>query len=502
MKNKILLLLSAVLMLTACDGFLDLSPKHKWDMESAISSYSSAQQAVNGIYGATLLGDDLNASLNTAYCSRSGLVKTNQNEYDFAYTQSNSPSGLWQKCYIGVNACNLAISQIPLVSDSSFPTATAKEELIAEARFLRGYFNSILMINYCHWWEKNVESPYGIIYRSEMTTPDNAYQPRISVGDSWIKIFDDIDYGIEKMSDTFVSNRKVSKIFAKAWKAKLLMIRGWNGDYSTAATLVDQCIAALPAAGISMQADMAKHFEESWDSKENIFVRYLNDDGKRTSNAGYWTEYGPAYNLGDDCVIASSGVETLQSEVACGMRYGVDWMHTDPRWYISTGKARNPETWDNTESWTWTKIYRKGRVAGQQDPVDEKYATYYMRVPELYIMKAELLAHSGASYKDAIAPINEMRAKRTNPVLDPLPTPANEQEMWDFIFQEYVKELILENGCEYWASLRIKKDGVTYMEHIKGADYTHNQTKLQYPIPNDEMINNPQVEGMQNPDQE
>ena len=117
-------------------------------------------------------------------------------------------------------------------------------------------------------------------------------------------------------------------------------------------------------------------------------------------------------------------------------------------------------------------------------------------------MKAELLAHTGASAAEAIAPINEMRAQRTNPVLEPLPVPSSEQEMWDMIFQEYVKELIFENGCEFWASMRIMKEGTTYMQHMKGADWTFEPTKLQFPIPNSEMVNNYALEGMQNPGQE
>ena len=119
-------------------------------------------------------------------------------------------------------------------------------------------------------------------------------------------------------------------------------------------------------------------------------------------------------------------------------------------------------------------------------------------------MKAECLAHTGASIADAIAPINQMRAQRTNPVLPAL-EPATEQEMWDAIFQEYVKELILENGCEFWASIRIMKDGVTYMEYMKqsnGGSFVFEPTLAQYAIPNNEMINNPSLAGMQNPGQE
>ena len=496
--KKILLLLSAVLVFASCEDFLNETPRHQWEMSSAISNYNSAQQAVNGIYGIVMKGEVIGQELSLCYASRSGMVNTSSMDYSFTSKQSSTNTSLWQMLYQGINACNLAIGQIPNVPDASFPTATAKNELLGEARFLRGYFNSVLLLNYAYWWDES--SPYGIIIREEMTTPANAYNPRSTVAESWAKVMEDIDFGIENMSKTFSTPRRVSVIFAKAWKAKLLMVKG---DYQTAKTLVDECLAALPAAGIAMQSDMKAHFDQSWDSKENIFVRYLNDDGNRTSNAGYYTQYGMAYYLYDNTFITSSGKDVPHEEAVCGLKYGADWMKADPRFYIVTGKARSAETWDDSKVWTWTKIYRKGAWAGKNEsPVDEKYAHYHMRVPELYIMKAELLAHTGASPEAAIAPINEMRAKRTNPVLDPLPTPANTQEMWDFIFQEYCKELLLENGCEYWASLRIKKDGKKYMEHIKGESFEYEAHKISYAIPNSEMVNNHAIEGMQNPDQE
>ena len=501
MKNKILLLLSVSFALLSCDAFLTETPRHQWDINSAVSSYESSEQAVIGIYGSVLLNDNINAKLNMAYTDRSGLTKKDTKEYNFSYKQADyGYDGLWDYLYDGINACNLAITQIPNVSDNAFPTETAKEELIGEARLLRGWFNSLLLLNYACWWAED-SNPYGIIYREQPANMNNIHQPRITVGDSWKYIFDDIDYAIANMSDNFATNRRVSKIFAKGLKARLLLIRGVNQNiqkYLTdALDLIDECIAALPAAGIAMQADMAKHFEEAWDSKENIFVRYLNDDGKRTSKAGSTTNnYTFTY-------FGSSTSSYTQANAPCGLVYGLDWMHADPRWFIVTGKAKGPASYSNyQEKWTWTKIYRKGAFDGQKAPVDEKYATYYMRVPELYIMKAELLAHTGASKADAIAPINEMRAKRTNPVLEALPTPADEQEMWDMIFQEYVKELFYENGCEWFASLRIKKDGVTYMEHIKGANFVFDETKLQWPVPDWEMQNNTAVAGMQNPGQE
>ena len=83
MKNKILLILSAVLVFASCDDFLNETPRHQWEMESAISSYASAQQAVNGIYGIVLPGDYFGTDLHIAYASRAGVInsKSNENQY-------------------------------------------------------------------------------------------------------------------------------------------------------------------------------------------------------------------------------------------------------------------------------------------------------------------------------------------------------------------------------------------------------------------------------------
>ncbi|MEF9986230.1 MAG: RagB/SusD family nutrient uptake outer membrane protein [Bacteroidales bacterium] len=501
-KINFIILLVVALTHFSCGDFLNESPRHQWDVDKAMTTYSNAVQSVNGIYGIFMPGDDFNMALSTSYTNRSGLFDKLEKDNRYEYTQSDSPVNYWGTAYKMINAANLAINGIPNVPDAAFPTATTKNELIGEAKLLRGYAYSILLLNYGLWWDTD-DSKYGVVYRDKTTDVENTNQPRISVGESWKKIFEDIDYAIANMSDKFNSAKTASKFFAKAYKAKLLLIRGAErnsaDDIKTAKTLIDECISSLPS-DVAVQGSMVEHFAQSWDSKENIFVRYLEDDANRTDRAGYACCYNPGYNYFTNFIV--DGVVVSQADAVCGLKYGVEWMREDPRWYIATGKARKSETWDNTYTWTWTKIYRKGKYAGKIDPIDEKYAVYLMRVPELYLMQAELRARTGASLAESIAPINMFRAKRTTPKLDKISTPANAQEFWDILFQEYCKELIFENGCEYYASLRINKNGHSYMEEIKGPDFHYDKTKRQFPIPHTEMINNQAIAGMQNPGQD
>ncbi len=326
--------------------------------------------------------------------------------------------------------------------------------------------------------------------------------PRNTVGESWTKVMEDLDFAIENMSDNFKTPKRVSKLFAKAWKAKLLLIRGTmrnsSIDLTDAKTLIYDVIATLPA-NVKMESDMNNTFLKSWDSQENIFVRYIEDVSKRSDLAGHWSTYGFAYTASTP-YLNSTGEPTLQSDAVCGLRYGLDWIRSDPRWFIHTGKARAASSIDNDQLWVWKKIYRLGLYAGaNSSPKDEKYAVYHMRVPELYIMQAELIARTGGSIAQAIAPINRMRSMRTVPVLPQLAVPANQEDLLDEIFKEYIRELIIENGSEFYASFRFQKEGKTYMEVIKGGSFVFDKTRLQWPIPNNEMINNPLI--IQNPNQ-
>ncbi len=510
MKNKILLILSAVLIFASCEDFLKESPKHQWDADAAVSTYDGAKKAVTGIYGRFMTGDAFGSDMAARLSCKLFIVYASSLSYEqgLTYTSTNTPTTVWNKAYEGINSANFAIKQISVLSNDIFPTATAKNELLGEAYFLRGYLHSLVMLTYCYWWTDDDTSPYGVIYRDEPTTTENINMPRSTVGESWTQIFDDIDFGIENMSSTFTTPRRVSQIFAKAWKAKLLMVRG---EYEDAKDLIDEALAALPAAGIAMQADMAEHYNQAWDSKENIFVRYLEDDENRTANAGTFTTRGAQYftTTASKRTDASGNAYwyPYQQNAQCGVTNSeaLNWLRKDPRWSIITGVSRHPLASYTTYHWTFTKLFRKGEYEGMYgSPKDEKYALYFMRVPELYIMKAECLAHNGATYADAIAPINQMRAQRTNPVLPQIAEPATEQAMWDIIFREYVAELILENGCEFFAAVRIPHStGVSYVEAYRASkSKTTDFTKMQWPIPQAEIINNLAMAGMQNPGQD
>lgn len=504
MKKAIIIILGVCLINTSCSDFLNEIPRHQWSEEQAMKTYDKAVQSVNGIYAYMVKSDALNQGLSCALATKSGLLSiTSTNDYELSYNQTNIGSvapSLWNNTYTAINNSNLAINGIPRIPDTAFPTKTAKQELIAEARFLRGYLHSIIFLNFCHWWDSTSDNQFGVIYKDQLSTTDNLYTPRKTVGESWKVIFEDIDFAIQNMSDEFKSPRRVSKFFAKAYKAKLLLLRGTmherNNDLIESKKIIDEIFINIPSR-IGLESNFSDVFKNSWDSKENIFVRYVEPDDRQYSS-GYYSDYALCYAAYTN-VKSSLGKDVLQADAECGLKFGLDWIRADKRWYVSTGSARKAETWDESICWTWTKIYRKGKFAGVNiEPKDDKYAAYYMRLAELYIMKAELIARTGGSIDDAIAPINQLRKKRITPELADL-KPSSKDELMDLIFKEYVCELILENGSEYYAALRFNYNGKRYIEEIKGANIVFDKTKIQWPIPLAEINNNHLIE--QNPNQ-
>ncbi|MGY0425827.1 MAG: RagB/SusD family nutrient uptake outer membrane protein [Polaribacter sp.] len=502
MKKLIyILFITLVFGMNSCsEDFLDKKPSYSSNSKNSMTNLSQAKAAIAGIYS-TFKGDNWSGGLYVALASKSGFARWSPLAYNMEYTQLNTATiptegnVFWDAFYKSLNAANFAINGTIDLPEASVPSEAARKSVIAEGRCLRAWISTNILWNFGHWWAKDDADPYGILYRDQVVGLKNLQKARLSVGDSYKKIFEDLDYAIANL-DSFTSSRYVSKEFAKVLKAKLLLYRGGYNDNTVALkkalTLVNEVLDAS-ISGFSMQGDLAQVYKDSWDSKENLFVRYLDDDGNRSKEGGgYWYTYR-LIDRGDRLPLPPN------RELTAGLKYGADWFREDPRWGIVTGPVRGAETWNTTMYHIWSKVTRLGQYAGKiASPPDEKYAAYYFRYPELYIMKAELLARTGASIVDAIAPINTMHSKRTNPSLPAL-NPSTQQELMDMIFKEYFLETFLENGSEFFAALRFDTAGKPWIETIKNGKKLE-ENKICYPIPNAEMLNNPLM--VQNPDLE
>lgn len=474
MKRIGIYILSMLLLLTGCESFLDQSPKNQLTIDNAVSDYSSALNIINGMYS-KIQSSELGGGVFLPLAAQAGIYKSSDVFYNMSYRQGKNDNGTaWTQYYGCVNAANAAIIAITALDVAKFPSPQEKDRLIAEARCFRAFINTHIFWLWGHWWADDSDK-YGLLYRDQVSNLSNLQVARLNVGESYQKIFDDIEFAIQNLND-YKSSKYISRQVAQVLKAKILLYRGRQGDYTEALKIVEEVILKAPAT-FTMEPDMKKLYEDAWDSPEVLWTRYLEDKGGYSART--YSEFSYSYDV---------GYNTSEFREVAN-----DWIKSDVRYSVISDSARAPETWDTSKKRCLVKLYHRGRVDGPND----KYATYYFRYAELYLMQAELKARLNPNdIQGALSPLNEMRSKRTNPVMPAL-TAANQDELMEVIFREIVNELLLENGSEYFASLRFMKDGKPMIYTLK-PEVNVTENKYCWPIPSDEMKNNQKME--QNPD--
>lgn len=474
-------LIASAVSFSSCDDFLTEAPKHKQTIENVITDYTSAQYVVNGIYSVYTNCGNLGGQLYTNLAQQAGLWNYyNSPNYTMTYYQGNTSDSytpyIWMNLYACVNAANAAITGVEGANPAIYPSESAKISLLAEARCFRAFANLNILWCFGHWFA-DADSPYGLVYRDQQPNLTNLMAERISVGESYQHIIDDLEYA-EKYLGDYTSPRLMSKQFAQVMHAKLLLVRGWDGDYVKALELVNTVMTEAPSI-FKMESNISDLYEKSWDSNELLFCRYLGDQTFPADN-----DYPYSAGLFD--------VKTF-TEIP------TNWLKADPRYDYIIGEAYGPNQWQVDAGKTGivlTKLYRGGRAKDKEG----KFTAYVFRYAELYLMKAELLARTNPSdIAGALKPLNEMRAQYVTPHLDPVPMPANHQELMDAIYKEYIVTLFLENETEWFASIRFKTaDGETWLRKLKESTINYTENQYCWPIPDAEMKTH-ENEILQNP---
>lgn len=460
--------------LSSCENFLNQAPEHELVQENVVIDYNSAKNIVNGMYAKYVSRKNTGGYIYGNLHLQAGIYETGSKSaeafYNMTYSQSTDASttytyNIWDDLYICINAANAAIKGVTDLDVSKFPSEKIKNDLIAEARCFRGFMNLQLMWLFSRWFDK-ADSPYGIIYRDQLSDLNNLMVERSSVGDSYQYIIDDFEYAEHNLRD-YSSAKYMSKQFAQAMHAKLLTVRGWEGDYAKALELVNNIISTAPSK-FKMEPDITKLYEDAWDSNEVLFARYLGQED--LSSDLYTYEYTYSKGLYD------SNFRDTPNE----------WIEKDERHDYTFGEAGGGENWqaELIKENVLTKLYHRGAANGPND----KYCTYVFRYAELYLMKAELLARTNSSdINGALKLLNDMRAQYTNPVMTPIIGINTHEQLMDAIFKEYVVTLLLENETPWFTSIRFKKDGKTWLEALK-PDMNISTNKYCWPVPHAEII--------------
>jgi hypothetical protein len=362
---------------------------------------------------------------------------------------------LWDYGYAIVNAANGFLKNIEPVT---FITAATKQEMEAEARFLRAYANSELLLYYGQYY--NANSTYGIILRNEFVTPENITLPRAGVQESYDSIVSDLDNAIAYLPALNTQIAYANSWAAKLLKARVLINRGATGDYAEVISLTNDVISNGPFA---LEPNLKDLFWTKGLSSTEVILGvqpYGTQDYKYT-NYQYYAQYIPS-----DSMMSLFNGDPRQS-----------WVYQT----VAAAYGPYPEL---------TKYYPGSITTITPSPIVEN--SYALRLTEAYLLEAEALTLSGGSLAQAKMLLETVlsHAGITDfSAVEAQTTPAGLQLL---VVQEEMKNFVGEAGQDWYAVRRLPFATVQSMIPTLGS-----VDLLILPIPQTEMTANGKM--VQNP---
>lgn len=144
MKNTILIVLISAFIITGCKNELDISNPNTPTTANFWKTAGDAQLGINAVYSTfhrpglcrwyffiTVIRSDEGFS-----SSPNSDIVNNYDAFNITDYNYSSTVSLWQDLYIGINRANQVLDNVPAITMDD----TKKQQLLAEAYFLRGFF--------------------------------------------------------------------------------------------------------------------------------------------------------------------------------------------------------------------------------------------------------------------------------------------------------------------------------------------------------------------------
>jgi starch-binding outer membrane protein, SusD/RagB family len=469
-----LILLAVGSLLGACKKELNVYPTTSEVDGNVISDQQTAQTVLNGVYyrfadagldatpsptpintsftvstQSTLWSDvnevlpaELSGSLNLFFGDSINYFLFNPGTYRVDY--------IWDYAYALVNAANGFIKNASPVT--TIPAA-AKQQMMAEAKFLRAFGNSELLLYYGQY--NDTSSPYGIILRDTFATTADIRSPRSTVAASYTAILSDLDAAIGGLPVLNTAIYYANASDAKLLEARMLMNRGAAGDYARVISLTNDIIANGPFALEDSLKDI--FLTEGLSSREVMLgIQPYPNESYKFENYVAVVEY--------------VGTDSLVSLLANDARS--QWMYaTIQNLYGSQNMI--------------TKYYS----GNPGNPVQTPLSTYCyaFRLSEAYLLEAEAVAMSGGDLATAKTLLTTVMSHagagpQEFAAVTNATTPAALQVE---IVKENMRNFAFENGVDWFALRRLP---FTTVRQLNPNIQSPNQLIL--PIPSAELAEN------------
>lgn len=451
MKIKNILIFGSLLVgalnVTSCDDKLSALPTQSKVEGNLIVDQSSAETALNGIYYMYAeCGTDYYDVLSTQCtmtqeiypANMAGVIEYYQGPYmlEFhgpgnydtnptfpAYSTNNK---LWQLLYSQLTTANGVITQMEKAPDSWF-VDKRKTEILGEARFMRALIYYQLLRYFGYYWD--IDSPYGILLRTEPSQASSLAIERSSVKDTYTAILSDLDYAIINIKAEN-PNHYANLWIAKGQKVRVLMMRGQGEDYTEAANIAKDIIDNGP---YELEANVIDIFHTlGLKSQEVMFGIQPKSNQTDVINAYYYRNSAQYFPTSNFYALFDNDPRKEQ-------------LFLEGKPYEFYGQMITPIT--------LCKHYAPNNIA----PGDITESQYQMRLTEIYLLRAEALARTNniPEAKKLLRTVMEHANITDFTALDAV---NDEHSFMEVYFKEYLKNLFCESGRELELMIRMPKD--------------------------------------------
>lgn len=530
-KSSIYLALGGSLLLTACD-VNNVEPQTGIAEESVFQTPEKILAAVIGVYdggqsgfyaGGAVRGYAFGAAHLQQGDMRGEDMALAATFYQFTYLSTidaNQPNNVyyWQNAYAMINRANIVIAGLRTVEPSTLLTQEQLDAYEGECHFLRAMAHHYLLVNFSRPYGDNpTAAAGGVPYR---TTPVNTVQAvnetvrqgRNTVAECYDKIIEDLNYAEEKLPATRAGGLKITRATKGAAIALKTRVRlhqnNWAEVIREANKLVSAAAPFTSSVGAYALANspLDPFGANNKSNSESIFSTENNDVDNAGVNGAPASMYS-ASSVNGRGIILISPVLWNQPFFPAG----------DLRKAAGTAVASDPAN-SSGKGGNFTRKYPDVLTRTENAPI--------VRYAEVLLNLAEALSRSGSSVDTrAVALLNAVRNRSVT-------TAANQYTATGFTAaNDLTRAIVNERRPEFlaegmrWLDIHRLATDVTFRQSMgipaKAAIsisnfaplYTNNATttfttvaaipysdyRFLWPIPLEEINNNPVLAKQQNP---
>lgn len=489
-KINLLLTVLGIVLLSSCEGFLDVKPSNSAAAETSILTTADAKVAINGLMRKMTTSDYYGRNFFMYGDAKGGdfAISSQGRGLDALYTfnhsaTSNSYSGFWSQMYHNILQANNLIVNIAKIEASGKGSALLSEykgqALTARALM---YFDLVRLYGKPYTMDK---ASYGVPIVLEPL--DASAQPvRASVEAVYTQILKDLTDAepiLSVAARTTAINGYINKWANKAIQARVYLTMGKFPEALAAAE------AVITSGKFTLYAN--DKWVKSWSTQfdtESVFelAVYLSEADLLTGSLGYYLMRQAKKTGAMGWFMASDYYLNRLKEDATDVRWGI--MEAD-----ETSTTLVPRLGSCVKYSGPDALGDKGSPSAVNVKV--------IRLSEMYLIAAEAaFSQPTPDYVKASTYLNAIRKRA--PLL--VPTTSTTVTL-DMIINEKSKELFAE-GQRYFDMIRLNKTITFNDDFIKPAVIITHRTvsidrtfyKAILPISKGEMDANPAIAGQQN----